>query len=293
MTDATYPPAEPISWTIDGLIYTGLAFGPAAGTPVLALHGWLDNALSFARLAHALPDMRLVAVDLSGHGLSQHRSADATYQIWDDLPQLNAILDALGWDSCILLGHSRGAIIGTLLAAALPERISALITLDAMLAMPIEDDQFVTQLRRFVTDRDRLAQKPTRVFACKEDYIGRRSKHGEPEFVATQLAERALAPVETGMALTADARLSGASAVKMNLAQCEAVLQALTMPVLCLWASPRPGFEASLEWMLPMIKTQVPHSITLHIPGPHHWHMGIDTGATIAGEIRQFLAGTA
>lgn len=41
------------------------AWGPSGGLPVLAVHGWLDNAASFDVLAPLLPGMRLVAVDLT------------------------------------------------------------------------------------------------------------------------------------------------------------------------------------------------------------------------------------
>ena len=42
-------------------------FGPEDGLPVIALHGWLDNANSFARLAPQLKGLRIVALDLAGH----------------------------------------------------------------------------------------------------------------------------------------------------------------------------------------------------------------------------------
>ena len=54
-------------------------YGPEDGFPVLALHGWLDNAASFARLAPKLQGLRIVALDFAGHGHSDHRAAGAGY----------------------------------------------------------------------------------------------------------------------------------------------------------------------------------------------------------------------
>lgn len=58
-------------------------FGPADGLPVIALHGWLDNANSFARLAPRLKGLRIVALDLAGHGYSEHRPPGAGYALAD------------------------------------------------------------------------------------------------------------------------------------------------------------------------------------------------------------------
>jgi len=137
------------TWTIEGVQLAGLVFGPTDGVPVLALHGWLDNAGSFETLAPLISNANIVAIDLPGHGLSDHRSPDSSYQVWDDLPQLFGLLDQLGWDKCILLGHSRGAMIATLMAAAMPERFTALITLDGMLPYPADDGNAIKHLRSF------------------------------------------------------------------------------------------------------------------------------------------------
>ena len=120
---------RPREWTIDGLDFHALEWGQAGGTPVLALHGWMDHAESFAVLAPLLDGFHVIALDLSGQGLSGHRAAHATYNIWDDLPQIADLLDVLGWQDCIVMGHSRGANIAGLFAAAQPDRVRALIAL--------------------------------------------------------------------------------------------------------------------------------------------------------------------
>ena len=72
-------------------------YGPADGQPVLALHGWLDNSMSFARLAPRLPGLRIVALDFAGHGHSGHRPAGAGYQLWDYALDTLLVAEELGW----------------------------------------------------------------------------------------------------------------------------------------------------------------------------------------------------
>lgn len=55
-------------------------WGPPDGLPVFALHGWLDNAGSFDTLIPLLPkNLRIVAVDTAGHGLSDPFPPDIAY----------------------------------------------------------------------------------------------------------------------------------------------------------------------------------------------------------------------
>ena len=75
---------EEIQLTMPWGQVSGLSFGPTEGMPVLALHGWLDNANSFHELAAYLPPtVRFVAVDLPGHGFSSHRPVGAKYTFVD------------------------------------------------------------------------------------------------------------------------------------------------------------------------------------------------------------------
>ncbi len=282
-------PYEEQSWNVEGLTLAGLVHGPVDGTPVLALHGWLDNAASFNALARFLPNARLVALDMPGHGLSDHRSADAGYQIWDDLPQLAGLLDQLGWDKCFLLGHSRGAMISTLLAAVAPERVSGLITMDALMPYPADDEAIVSQLGAFLKDRERLLRQTSRVFSTREDYIARRSRAGEPANIAEQLSHRALRPVEGGFEWRGDPRLSGASAIKLNKGQCDAMLKALTMPVINIWATPSERMKKLNDAAKAAAATHIIDLTVADVAGHHHWHMEEATARQIAKVIEAFL----
>ena len=83
-----------MDWEINGLRLAGLSWGDTRRPTVLALHGWLDNAASFSVLAPLRVQHHVISIDLTGHGRSACQSADAGYQIWDDLPELLGVLDA-------------------------------------------------------------------------------------------------------------------------------------------------------------------------------------------------------
>jgi pimeloyl-ACP methyl ester carboxylesterase len=98
-----------------------------ASRKVLALHGWLDNAASFERLAprlvHSL-GATVVALDLHGHGASAHRPSlhGYGYSADDHANTALGVLHELEWQreehDVTLLGHSMGAAV-TLVAASM------------------------------------------------------------------------------------------------------------------------------------------------------------------------------
>jgi pimeloyl-ACP methyl ester carboxylesterase len=114
---------------------TGLRAGDTGAPRVLALHGWLDNAASFIPLAQHLHGIELVAPDLPGHGASPHLPPGADYSFAAAVNSVLDIADALGWDRFSLLGHSMGAGISSLVAAACPQRIERLVAIEALGAL--------------------------------------------------------------------------------------------------------------------------------------------------------------
>jgi len=274
-----------LSWSVNGLHLEGLAWGEPSQLPLLALHGWLDNAASFERLAPLLASRHVVALDLTGHGQSSWRSDDATYQIWDDLPEILGVLQQLGWQNFDLLGHSRGAIISTILASAIPARVNHLVLLDAVSPHAIPESEFPQQLARFLQEKPRHLGREARVYATREEAIEARSKKGLSVAAAGALASRGLVHKSGGYVWASDPRLYGASAVKLTEGQIRAILQGLTMPTMFLQA--RDGLAQGVE-MLELAKSHV-HNLSAHIvPGGHHFHME-DDASTIAHTIAEFI----
>jgi pimeloyl-ACP methyl ester carboxylesterase len=262
--------AVPLRWQVNELQLAGLSWGAPGEKPLLALHGWLDNAASFALLAPLLTGYNVVALDLTGHGQSARRSPDASYQIWDDLPEILGVVEALGWDTFDLVGHSRGGIIATLLASAFPERVSRLVLLDAVSPDAVAQEDFPTQLRAALEDKPSLLTRSNRVFSTVEDAVASREDKGLTAVAARLLVERNLRECPEGVTWTTDARLRGASAVKLTDGQCRAVLRALHMPTLLMLAL------ASTHQAQQVIDYAQHHiaALTVHtIDGGHHFHM--------------------
>ncbi len=273
------------TWRVHGLDIAGLVWGEQGGRPVLALHGWLDNAASFIPLAPMLSGCHVVAIDLTGHGRSAHRSMDASYQIWDDLPEILGVLDALGWDTFDLVGHSRGAIISTLLAASCPERVKHVVLLDAVMPAPTPAEDFPVQLRKGLDDKMSLPDRERKRIKHKEAAVHARILTGLDEPSARLLAERNLEPYRGGYRWSTDPRLQGASPVKLGPGQIDAVLAGLSMPTLLLTAEE--GTHRSAEFMA-RIRRQIPRLTEGEFAGGHHFHMEGDVAA-VAARILAFM----
>lgn len=78
------------------------------------------------------------------------------YHIWNGVPDVIGILDTLGWEQAILLGHSMGAAVATLVASAYPDRIQALWLVEGLGPWTYPDGEAPALLRN-ATDELRWA----------------------------------------------------------------------------------------------------------------------------------------
>lgn len=108
--------------------------GPEGRAPeILALHGLTGHGLRWAAMARAeLPDARILAPDLRGHGRSPWTPP---WGIDAHVADLAGLLRAEAPEPVVLIGHSYGANIAVHLARAIPERIRELILLDPAMGL--------------------------------------------------------------------------------------------------------------------------------------------------------------
>jgi pimeloyl-ACP methyl ester carboxylesterase len=255
------------------LTLSALVWGDEALPPLLALHGWLDNAGSFARLAPLLSTHhRVIALDLPGHGGSDHLPAGTTYHYLDYVHAVLAALDALQLERCSLLGHSLGAGIAALVAAAAPARIGRLWLIEGL--GPLGDDGSHT-LQRF---RDALAPRESgrrapRVFRDVAQAVSARSiVSGLPAELAQPIIERALIEEEGGgWRWRSDPRLTRPSAVRLAEAQVHALLRGIDAPTCLLLAQPATSY---LPGALMQARADCVANIAVsHQAGGHHLHL--------------------
>lgn len=285
--------AEEIRIQLPHIHLSARAYGPVDGLPVLALHGWMDNAMSFERLAPQLKGLRLVALDMAGHGHSGHRGPGADYQLWDYA--LDALMAAheLGWQQFYLLGHSLGGIVGTLIAAGVPERVLGLGLIDGLLPQTAEADQAPAKLGDALRERIAFASRSRNSYPDVEQAIEARMRGVVPvtHEAARLLAERGVSPVAGGFAWNTDPRLTLPSPLRLSREQSLHFVRALQCPTLLVLAEQglllnHPGFEVFLQ----MAAGDNLRSVRL--AGDHHLHLNDEQGASrVAEQLNEFFAG--
>lgn len=276
------------SLPVAGTTVAGLRSPGTGGQRVLALHGWLDNAASFVPLAAQLPGLELVAIDLPGHGHSAHLPPGTQYNTPGAICHVLDVADALGWDRFVLLGHSMGAGIASLAAAAAPERVERLIAIEALGGLRGPENETAQRLREHVRAARALPTRRLRVFPDLSAPIRARMMTNQlSEPCARLLVERGVKPVDGGYSWCSDQRLMLPTAMRLSEAQIDDLLAAIECPTQVIYATP-----AQIYYPEPLRSERISllrDGRLAVFPGTHHLHM--EHPQVVAGVIRTFLAG--
>jgi len=113
-----------------GVAIAGDAAGPAAGQPVLFMHGAGQTRQSWGKAVAqaAQAGYRAISIDLRGHGESGW-SPDGNYEIDCFADDARKIIKALGRPP-VIVGASLGGLTGLLVAASPPPKTLALVLVD-------------------------------------------------------------------------------------------------------------------------------------------------------------------
>lgn len=111
--------------------------GPADGPAVVLVHGFGGSTFSWRATLPALAERgcRAVALDLADFGLSEKRfGIDTSHAAQARL--VLAVMDELGIDRAVLVGHSMGGNVVAHVAAIAPARVRGLVLVDAAVVAP-------------------------------------------------------------------------------------------------------------------------------------------------------------
>ncbi|MCA9712152.1 MAG: alpha/beta hydrolase [Myxococcales bacterium] len=262
------------------------AWGPPDGVPVLALHGWLDNAASFDTLAPRLPGLRLVCLDMPGHGHSEHAAPGELYGFVDTVARVAEVPRVLGWARYCLLGHSLGAAVASVLAGTFPRQVRRLVLVEGLGPMVEAPEQAPARLARSITEQLARRGRPAPRYASAEEAaerlrraVGTLSAEG-----ARALVGRGLCAVEGGVTWRSDPRLRVASRLRLTEAQVLAFLRAVEAPTLLVRGAQGYPETPALHQRLAAVRDIA----TVTLPGGHHVHL--DAPEPVAEAIAAFLA---
>ncbi len=246
-------------------------WGAPEGTPILALHGWLDNAGTFDLLAPYLGKFQLFAVDMPGHGLSSHWAEGMSYHSIDAVGVVAQIIEHFAWEKVTILGHSMGASIASLFAGVFPERLDKLILIEGLgpLAAPPEDGP--ARLKRSILQYADLPNKKMPCYSSPEHAIeARRKASNLSREAATAIVLRGIKEISGGFTWRTDPRLKTESPFRMTEEQVIAFLNQITCPVL--WVRANQGMQLDI-FMSPSRQLSIRHLKIFRLDGNHHVHL--------------------
>lgn len=117
-------------------------YGPAGDRAIVLLHGYSASIQWWEAVAPALAlGVRVIAIDLVGHGGSEAPGDAAPYSAEGQATAVHQALDALGVRHAVLVGHSMGGTVATALAESAPDLVDRVVVSDTpaalgMTAMP-------------------------------------------------------------------------------------------------------------------------------------------------------------
>jgi pyruvate dehydrogenase E2 component (dihydrolipoamide acetyltransferase) len=260
-----------------------------SGQPAFFMHGLGSNSSHWASLMSRLSSLHMVAIDMPGHGASEgvdYRGVDLRAFNRD---LVTGCLDALGFESAHIIGHSQGAMFGLWLALDAPKRVRSVVALGTP-AVAFGEGHPPAFLR--LASRHGIGQlvlsMPTPLFMYRRmmaGFLGRHAVDSAPEaFIrASYLGARGGSHAKTISSLTHE-MFRGVRAEPPRYALSDSELARIDKPVLIIWGQGEDGLVMSVADGRRMA-AQIPKAKFEVVPGGHEpWLDSLDTCAKLISE---------
>ena len=272
-------------------ITINLAQWEGSGQAILCIHGITANCRCWETLADALtPDYRIIAMDLRGRGQSDKPSAG--YALEYHLKDINRLLDDLGLDRVVIMGHSLGAFIGLAFAAGYPERVERLILVDG--GGDLSQEQMERVFVGIKPALDRLGQ----VFPSEDAYLEKMkaAPYIQPWSAVTEAYYRyEIEAAESGVRTNIDPAHIQEEAANIRKVDCAPYYPRLKCKVLILRAPN--GLLSQDDILLPQdvidrMVQEIPDARRFDVEGLNHYGIVFQPHGARDEAIREFLKRT-
>lgn len=256
-------------------------FGKPGGAPILIVHGlsyfsydWIEAGTLMAK------DREVVAIDMRGFGDSTWSPA-RDYKLETLSDDVIAVMDHLGWDKAVLMGHSFGGRVCLATAGWKPERAAGLILVDFAPDIAAPGRKYTAQ--RIGNQPDLFASVDEAMTYDHEDPSDKKRRARWEAFVTK---------TDKGYALNRDLHYRNNFKRALETGQSSAVpaflwpmLSEMTIPTLVIRGSTSNMFEAAT---LDKVRQMNPRATAIEIDGSHD--LAGDNPEGLAKAVRAFLA---
>ena len=249
---------------------------------IIGLHGWLDNCHTFNDFAPHFSNYNFIAVDMAGHGLSDHRHHP--YYVWEYAMDIAELVESLA-EPVHIVGHSLGAAVAFLTASLLQSQCKSLTLLEGAVPIPGDASDFAHQWRQAY--RARRESRPRNIYPSVDDLTTLRMNSPVSPLDRTRaeaLLKRETYQADHGWMLHHDPNLTKPTVVRLTTEQIFSLARAITCPTHLILAD-----SGLLTNRLPdELFTQFRELSRSQFPGDHHFHMGL-TGNEVAKASLEFV----
>jgi pimeloyl-ACP methyl ester carboxylesterase len=262
----------------DGEVLAYIDMGNPAGRPVVLIHGYTDNARDWVpMLPYLSSDLRLILVDIRGHG--QSSKPECCYGRLDFAYDIKLLLDGLGVKRADIVGHSLGSIIAQTFAEYWPDMTSHVVLIASTGGHPpraakkAPQFDFAAEIRKL---KEPIEPDSPFMIAWWDS-----PTPVDADFIRRQRKDAAGIPLRVWLAVL-DQGLSSDN----DFAELQRTLPRLTAPTLLIWGSKDPIMEEPVRQTL---RAALPHAQVHVFDGLGHNPFWEDPKA-VAAVINAFLA---